>query len=243
MQFNSRSMPMKGRRSFLALAIGAGGWGLAQARGPRLHVRRAWALGAPVTLSLRADSAAHADAAADAAFAELRRIESALSLYRPDSEVCRLNRTGRLEGASEDLLAVLAFAAETSARSAGAFDVTVQPLWGLHDRCRRRGTPASEAEIAQARARVDWRRVELRGHTVRLLPPLESITLNGIAQGYATDRAAQALRRAGIGDAQRADGVAIAGEDLRHRHAGGVAIGPGHRGQGPLQGIAIAAAR
>jgi thiamine biosynthesis lipoprotein len=201
MQIMDHSKHVTPRRAFLALAIGAGGWGLAQARGTRLHVRQARALGAPVTLTLRAEHADHADAAAGQAFAELRRIESALSLYRPDSELCRLNRTGRLDEASDDLLAVLDAAAQTSARSEGAFDVTVQALWALHDRCRLRGVVASEREIAQARARVDWRRVLVRGREVRLLPPVECITLNGIAQGYATDRAALALRRAGVQDA------------------------------------------
>jgi thiamine biosynthesis lipoprotein len=65
----------------------------------------------------------------DAALAELREVEKVLSLYRPDSAVCRLNREGVLTQPHPFLVEVLRKAETLSQLSGGAFDVTVQPLW------------------------------------------------------------------------------------------------------------------
>ncbi len=49
-----------------------------------------------------------------------------------------------------------------------------------------------------ARHKVDWRRVEVAPHRIRVHDQGTAITLNGIAQGFAADRAVEALRRHGI---------------------------------------------
>jgi thiamine biosynthesis lipoprotein len=96
------------------------------------------------------------------------------------------------------LVTVLRRAAEISERTGGAFDVTVQPLWELHAVAAREGGLPDPAEIEHARQRVDWRRVEITPRRIRLHGPGTSVTLNGIAQGFATDRAAVVLQRHGI---------------------------------------------
>ena len=55
----------------------------------------------------------------------LRHVEALLSLYRPDSQVSRLNRDGAIGGAHPHLQRVLNAGLDMSRRSDGAFDVTV----------------------------------------------------------------------------------------------------------------------
>ena len=86
--------------------------------------------------------------------------------------------------------------------SGGAFDVTVQPLWQLYaahfaaNPDDAAGPPAPRLELA--RRRVGHRALALDGAGVRLLRPGMAVTLNGIAQGYVTDRVAELLRDAGF---------------------------------------------
>jgi thiamine biosynthesis lipoprotein len=96
---------------------------------------------------------------------------------------------------------VLEFAQRLAARSQGTFDVTVQPLWLLHADCKRRGLLPTRADVAAARARVDWTALEVSPRRIALGRPAMAITLNGIAQGYAADLALAELRARGVEDA------------------------------------------
>ena len=160
--------------------------------------RRSVALGSKVSVSAIHDKLDIAVGGIDAAFAELERIESVMSIYRPESQLSQLNRTGQLERADQSLLEVLSFAASISGASGGAFDVTVQPLWQLYANGERQQQLPSDAEIALAREQVDWTNVELSGESIRLRRSGAAVTLNGIAQGYAADRALAAMRAQGI---------------------------------------------
>ena len=136
--------------------------------------------------ALHADEAV-ARAAVAAAFAELEAIESVMSLYRPESELCRLNHDAVLEKPDTRLVEVLRFAALVSEKSGGAFDVTVQPLWAL------KGAAAD----AETLARVDWKKLRIEEQRIVLEKGM-AVTLNGIAQGYAADAAMRVLRAHGI---------------------------------------------
>jgi thiamine biosynthesis lipoprotein len=165
--------------------------------------RRVWrgtALGAPATLILDHRDRAAAEPAIAACLNEIERLERQFSLQRQDSALSRLNATGRLASPSLDILAVLQAAAAVSDASGGAFDITVQPLWRLYAQHFQahpgdeRGP--SEADIAQVLQRVDYRQLSLSPGLVAL-PPGTSVTMNGIAQGYITDRVADLLRGLG----------------------------------------------
>jgi thiamine biosynthesis lipoprotein len=187
----------------LAGAGGLAGLGLlAQAirgdSGDLQPVRRtSLALGTHVTVLALHASRNTAEHAVRAAFDELEQVEHTMSLYRLDSEFSQLNRTGFLEGPHPHLLTVLLRAREVSIATGGAFDVTVQPLWELYSGVFKRGTLPDQAAIASALARVDYRKIEMTPKSVRL-PPGTAITLNGIAQGFAADRALAAMRAHGI---------------------------------------------
>lgn len=160
--------------------------------------RRSAALGTKVTITAIHQQLDVAMGAIDAAFDEIERVESVLSLYRPDSQLSRLNREGSLERPNESLVEVLRYAAATSAASAGAFDATVQPLWQLYAEAQRAGRLPSDEEIAAARRKVDWRRARIVGDRIELSAKGTTLTLNGIAQGYAADRALAAAQKAGV---------------------------------------------
>lgn len=200
-------MPHVGRRRFLlaslgsavALATGAVTWERSRQRdGEQSITRRAWALGSDVTLTILGTSPENAQRAIDAALTELELIENVMSLYRPESQLCTLNREHRLTAPHPHLIAVLAEAASVSRASQGAFDVTVQPLWELFATAQQQGRVPSDDEIAVARASVDWQAVEVRSQEVRLHDPAKSVTLNGIAQGFAADRVVAVLKEHGV---------------------------------------------
>ncbi len=204
---------MKRRQFFLSLAGAAtvgwagwrwlprSGWG-ARTRGAAARVTRSgWALGAPVKLTVFHPDAGQAESALEAAFAELEQVEHVMSLYRPDSQVCRLNASGHLADPHPWLVEVLRAAADLSRRTGGVFDITVQPLMRLYLDAAAAGRLPTDAEIAAARAKVDWRRVELADGQVRLRGNGTAITLNGIAQGFAADAVGRVLAAHGIASA------------------------------------------
>lgn len=162
------------------------------------ETRTSRALGSDVSLTVGHAEARVRRRALDAAFTELELVESLMSIYRPDSQLSRLNRDGVLDRPHPYLLKVLQAASGIAARTQGAFDVTVQPLWALYRQAQTAGRLPSESAVQQARAQVDWRSVLVTPRRIELRRPATAITLNGIAQGYAADRAAEALSQHGI---------------------------------------------
>jgi thiamine biosynthesis lipoprotein len=191
------------RRQILRVALGLGAlaaFGDAPAS-TSLRWQRRELVGFGTTLSLQA---AHEDdatlsAALDDAVVVLQRIEQQMSLFRDDSALSRLNREGRLASPPAELRELLGTARDVARRSDGAFDPTVQPLWLAFADAQAQGRLPTPAEVAAARALVDWRGLLLDADgTVRLARRGMGLTLNGIAQGYAADRVRGVLMRHGI---------------------------------------------
>jgi thiamine biosynthesis lipoprotein len=136
--------------------------------------------------------------ALELALVELQQVDQVLSLYRPDSAVCRLNRAGVLDRPHPFLVQVLRQARRLSEQSGGAFDVTVQPLWDLYAAAKKAGRLPDAVEIETARRKVDWRKVEVTQDHVRLHERGMAVTLNALAQGFAADCVLATLRAQGI---------------------------------------------
>ncbi len=198
---NMQGRSAQPRRNWLRCALGlAAGTTLAGQAQAGLVWRDRALLGFGTTLWLRA---AHAEAdrvdqALDAAVALLRHIEHQMSLFDPASALQQLNRDGVLTRPDPDLVAVLQLAQQVSARSGGAFDVTVQPLWAAWQHAHAAGRQPTPAELDSARVLVDWRAVAVSPQQVRLGRAGMALTLNGIAQGYAAQRGRALLRSRGI---------------------------------------------
>ncbi len=190
------------RRRWLRLALGGAGAALlgGAASDQARHWRERGLRGFGTTLWLRAGhtDATTADAGLDAAVAALRTVEAQMSLFDPASALSLLNRDGVLDAPHPWLVEVLRLAEDVAVRSDGTFDITVLPLWRAWHAARIEQRIPSDAELRAAHARVDWRAVEVSDSRIRLRRPGMAITLNGIAQGYAADRARDALQAHGI---------------------------------------------
>jgi len=168
------------------------------AAGMEVFREESHAFGTKVSLAVLHADRETARRAIAAARAELELVDQLMSLYRPDSPLCRLNRCGVLESPHPYLVAVLREAQAVAARTGGAFDVTVQPLWTVFSEAKKAGGLPKTAAIDAALGRVDWRRVEIAPDRIRLHGSGTELTLNGIAQGFAADCVMAALRRHGI---------------------------------------------
>ncbi|WP_310610338.1 FAD:protein FMN transferase [Limnohabitans sp.] len=168
-----------------------------------LHWQTTTFTGLGTTLSIRA---AHEDpqvvaCALALARGVVARVEDQMSLFRPYSALQQLNRDNELRNPPADLLRVLEISQRVSAQSKGAFDITVQPLWALYAEAQKRGRLPTEAEVQSARARVGWQHVQVSRERVSFAKPGMRVTLNGIAQGYASDLVRAQLQQAGIAHA------------------------------------------
>jgi thiamine biosynthesis lipoprotein len=155
------------------------------------------AMGTTIELLLDADDGEQAQSAFRAVEEEFERLEAMLSRFRPDSELSRLNRDGRIL-APPDLERVVGLALEARERTAGRFDPTV------YDALARAGYDRSFEQVepdAAADAEDDGRQVARCGGRVTIDPTtglieIESgfhIDLGGIGKGYAVDRAIEIL--------------------------------------------------
>jgi thiamine biosynthesis lipoprotein len=165
-------------------------------------VRRArLAMGTMLAITVHGLSGAAADAAIDAAFAEVERLEAILSTWREASEVSRFNHAagGDALPASPELLDLLGKSVAWSERTGGAFDVTVGPLVELWRRAAESQVLPAESELEAARSRIGFRGIEidLAGGRARLAKPGAAVDFGGIGKGCALDRAAAVLERAG----------------------------------------------
>lgn len=130
-----------------------------------------------------------AESLANTALAEIHRLENIFSLFRPQSALSRLNRDGVLDAPPPELLEVLSLSRQLWQTSDSAFDPTVQPLWNAH-------MTGGDSEAALALVGFDG--LEMSAQRLAFKKPGMGITLNGIAQGYITDRVAALLARGGL---------------------------------------------
>ncbi|MGB7305539.1 MAG: FAD:protein FMN transferase [Burkholderiaceae bacterium] len=190
------------RRRWLQLTLGA-----AAAIASPLHAVALPAIweqrifqGFGTTLWLRA---AHSDRARlnralDDAVRRIGQIHSTMNLFDPDSAVSRLNREGLLPDPPPDLVHLLRLAMHLSARSGGAFDVTIQPVWQCWEQARRAAGLPDPANIRRAVGLVGWRGVYVSPKLITFRQAGMGITFNGIAQGYAAECARDILDLAGV---------------------------------------------
>lgn len=164
----------------------------------QLSSRTSTALGTKISLLVLHEDRAVGEQALDDAFAELARVERVMSIYLAESQVSWLNAGGALPQPDPYLVRILHDAAEVSEQSAGAFDVTVQPLWTLYSEAQRRGQTPDAAALAAACREVSWRDVSVSPDRIAFRRRSMAITLNGIAQGFAADRVMEALKKRGI---------------------------------------------
>ena len=190
------------RRQFLQTGLGLSGLSLTSGDvyANSLHWQNITFTGLGTVLSIRAahESRDVLQQALQHARQVVARIEDEMSLFRPDSALSRLNAAGSLSRPPEDLLNVMRLSQRFAQYSAGAFDVTVQPLWNLYATAQQQGRLPTAQEVMFARAKVGWQRLHVSDVQIVFATPGMGVTLNGIAQGYAADAVRKSLQHDGV---------------------------------------------
>jgi len=191
----ARSPALGGMLALAALLLAA-----APARAEWVSRTEDGTMGTRIAVELWSDDHAAGERAIDAVMLEMRRIDAAMSTYKADSEVSRVNALAARAPVkiSAELFDLLTTAVEYSRITDGAFDITYASVGFMYD-FRSRVHP-SEQQIAQALPAVNYRHLLLDRATlsVRFSQPGVRIDLGGIAKGYAVDRGIAILQQHGI---------------------------------------------
>lgn len=166
-------------------------------------VRARWLMG--TVLEVRFPSGTKGvDSLAEAAFLEVSKVEGASSLWRPGTELAEVH-AGAASGSVVTLSGTLGDLVEEALRAAavtgGAFSPAIGALVDTYDlRGEGRWPSDSQRRRAVALARPDGVHYDSPSRTLRLDAGV-TLDLDGIAKGFALDRAAAALRARGVEDA------------------------------------------
>ncbi|MDQ8205237.1 FAD:protein FMN transferase [Pelagicoccus sp. SDUM812003] len=195
------------RRRFLSIVAAgsasllAGGFlptTLRASKAPSLVSWSGIVLGAEASIQLHHTDPEQARALLRQCLAEIQRLESFFSLYDDRSLLSRLNRQGELIDPPAEFLELLSIATDLGHQTHGVFDVTIHPVVEATRRHFAVGGSSEELDLDKQLSLVDFRRLSVHRDRIKLELPSSAVTLNGIAQGFITDRIALLLRQNGI---------------------------------------------
>ncbi len=138
-----------------------------------------------------------ADAALDAAAAEIDRLNSSLSVTHSASAVYALNEQGG-GSLSPELAGLLSRALEICQMTGGAFDISLLPLsrlWGFYG--ENPAVPSDEA-LSAALACSGYEKLTLSQDSLRFSADGMGIDLGGIAKGYTAAALLELLKQQGV---------------------------------------------
>lgn len=140
----------------------------------------------------------NAEKGVKAAFAEFKRIHDLTNNFDANSQVSVVNQNaGKSKVVVDpDLLTMIKHSNELSDKLDGVFDVTIGPLTDLWGIGHKGDFVPSQAEINKLLPLVNYKAVEIDAaqNTVFLPQPGMMLDFGGIAKGYATDKAIEALK-------------------------------------------------
>ncbi|TFW10682.1 FAD:protein FMN transferase [Massilia arenosa] len=176
----------------------------------QLFTVRFGAMACDCEIMLAARDEAEAQARAQPAIDEVRRIETKYSRYRTDSLLARIHADAgrRATPVDEETASLLAYADALYRTSGGAFDITsgvLRRAWNF-----RTAHVPTDAELDEVLPLVGWHQVERTDSSVYLRTPGMELDFGGFGKEYAADRAAAALSAQGV-----AHGYVNLGGDLR----------------------------
>ena len=159
-------------------------------------------LGTDAQITIFCDSKEKGEIVLDKCFNEAKKLESMFSLYKYDSLISQLNKYGEIHDYPKEFRDLIEIALMFSKISNGAFDITVQPLWKLYEDFYTNNDNANkvikDSEIKNVLKKVDYKKVFIENNKIFFTDENMSITLNGIAQGYITDKVTELLASFGI---------------------------------------------
>ncbi|MFW5987520.1 MAG: FAD:protein FMN transferase [Methanohalophilus sp.] len=166
-----------------------------------------------VTITVVDNNETHAYNSIEDAFMNMEKASNRLDSYNNSSEIHILNEHKETENASDDLIHVIERGIYYSQISDGAFDITVKPvldLWESKFGPDQPNVPPTEKEINNTLSLVNSSNITIEDNTI-IIEKNMGITLEGIAKGYAVDRAIMSLQENGI-----ENGFVNAGGDGRY---------------------------
>ena len=174
-------------------------------RDPKLLSYTSVAFGTEIHFQTHGISESRFKKVSEATTARLAEIDALFSLYNPKSCICRLNRDGFLDDPPREFLRLIRTAISYGEKTAGLFDITVQPLWNFREKWKQASLP-ERAELekepwTQANALVDFQKIRITENRITFGKAGMAITMNAIAQGYATDEIRTLLKEAEVKNA------------------------------------------
>jgi thiamine biosynthesis lipoprotein len=143
--------------------------------------------------------------ASNKALDEVARLETLLSEWKPDSEVSHVNAQAGIAPVhvGEELMTCVTTSLQVARWSDGAFDISwaaLRDLWDFGPDSRH--VPPTKEAVKARLPLWNWRNiiVDAAKSTIFLKQRGMQIGLGGIAKGYALDRAADIIKKAGFND-------------------------------------------
>ena len=144
-------------------------------------------MGSPCEVRFDADDPEAVQIFGRLAEAEVARIESAYSRYRPDSLLSKVNRShGAAVEVTPEMAALLAYAQECHVMSDGLFDISCGVLRELWTFDGSGNVPTPDAVTALL-PRIGWNKIAFSGTHITIPSGME-VDFGGLGKEYAVDR-------------------------------------------------------
>jgi len=166
------------------------------------------------TITVVSTSEDRAKEAIEAGFSEIKKLDTYLNNFSPDSELSAISRSAGIKPVhvSRETLDIILKTIEVSKITIGAFDPTIAPVLELWKFSGRPASPLLPQDdlIKDALKLVDYKKIKTNtGESELYLEEKDmELDLGGIAKGYAADKAIEAIKLKGI----KAALVAISGD-------------------------------
>jgi thiamine biosynthesis lipoprotein len=163
------------------------------------------AMGTFVTVWIWTDKEADAAKAAESVFKEMRRLDAQMTTWTDTSDVSKVNANAGKKPipVGPETYEVIERAQDVAKKSGGVFDISVgafKGLWRFDEDMD--GSLPDPKDVKKRLALIGYKDIVLdkKRKTVFLKRKGMSITLGGIAKGYAVDKCARILEKAGLTD-------------------------------------------
>ena len=157
------------------------------------------AMGTTCDIQLFARNKAKAGKAADAAIADVQRLEALYSRYKSDSFLSEINRVAAVGGSirvDEETASLLDYAVACYEQSDGLFDITsgiLRRAWKFDQ-----GKLPEQSLIDELLDKVGWHKVTWKRPVLTFSVPGMELDFGGVVKEYAVDRAAALCYAQGI---------------------------------------------
>ena len=157
------------------------------------------AMGTTCDIQLFARNKAKAGKAADAAIADVQRLEALYSRYKSDSFLSEINRVAAVGGSirvDDETASLLDYAVACYEQSDGLFDITsgiLRRAWKFDQ-----GKLPEQSLIDELLDKVGWHKVTWKRPVLAFSVPGMEIDFGGVVKEYAVDRAAALCYAQGI---------------------------------------------